>query len=96
MFNFSDLTHVCLTTNEALNDWVLIRIVLKLFAYFLLITRFKFIFTFILGSCSQLYWAMHAVILVDYLTVAKLKSSLGFMTLCHGMAISVMLPVAGK
>lgn len=51
---------------------------------------------FILGSFCGLYMALHAVILVDYLTLAKLKSCLGFTLLCHGLAMSVFFPVAGE
>ena len=55
-----------------------------------------FCFLFCLGCCSQLYWALHALILVDYLSLDKLRSSLGFMTLCHGISIAVVLPIAGE
>lgn len=49
----------------------------------------------ILGLCCELYQSMYPVILVEYLTLPKLKSCLGFTILCHGLAVAGTFPVIG-
>jgi hypothetical protein len=50
----------------------------------------------IVGLCCELYQSMYPVILVEYLTLPKLKSCLGFTILCHGLAVAGTFPVLGK
>lgn len=39
---------------------------------------------------------MYPVILVEYLTLPKLKSCIGFTVLCHGLAVASTFPAVGK
>ncbi|XP_045201491.2 monocarboxylate transporter 13-like isoform X2 [Mercenaria mercenaria] len=49
----------------------------------------------LLGLCCEIYQSMYPVILVEYLTLPKLKSCIGFTLLCHGLAIAITFPVVG-
>lgn len=49
----------------------------------------------VLGLCCEIYQSMYAVILVEYLTLPKLKSCIGFTVLCHGLAVASTFPVVG-
>ena len=49
----------------------------------------------ILGLFSGVHFSLFAVVIVDYLTLAKLQSCLGFTTLFHGAAVSCSFAVIG-
>ncbi|XP_053403491.1 monocarboxylate transporter 13-like [Mercenaria mercenaria] len=49
----------------------------------------------LLGLCCEIYQSMYPVILVEYLTLPKLKSCIGFTLLCHGLAVAATFPVVG-
>ncbi|XP_053403480.1 monocarboxylate transporter 12-like [Mercenaria mercenaria] len=50
----------------------------------------------IFGLCCEIYQSMYPVILVEYLTLPKLKSCIGFTVLCHGVAAASTYPVIGS
>ncbi|KAH3812399.1 uncharacterized protein LOC127835001 [Dreissena polymorpha] len=41
-----------------------------------------------MGICCEIYQAMYPVILVEYLTLSRLRSCIGFTILCHGFAVA--------
>ena len=49
----------------------------------------------ILGLFSGVHFSLFAVVIVDYLTLAKLQSCLGFTTLFHGAGVSCSFAVIG-
>lgn len=49
----------------------------------------------IMACFYGLYNAMFATILIDIIGMAKFQSSLGFVTLVHGMSIAIFFPVSG-
>ncbi|XP_060579843.1 monocarboxylate transporter 12-like isoform X2 [Ruditapes philippinarum] len=50
----------------------------------------------IIGLCVEIYQSMYPVILVEFLTLPKLKSCIGFTLLCHGLAVAATFPVVGS
>ena len=54
------------------------------------------VYAVVLGLFSGVYFSLFAVVIVDYLTLAKLKSGLGFAELCHGAVASLTFAVVGK
>ncbi|XP_045202601.2 monocarboxylate transporter 4-like [Mercenaria mercenaria] len=50
----------------------------------------------IFGLCCEIYQSTYPVILVEYLTLPKLKSCIGFTLLCHGVAVASTFPVIGS
>ena len=54
------------------------------------------VYAVVLGLFSGVYFSLFAVVIVDYLTLSKLKSGLGFADLCHGAFGSLTYAVVGK
>ena len=54
------------------------------------------IFAIVVGLLQGVYWSLFAVVIVDYLTLEKLKSALGFCGLVQGLSIGCAIPIAGK
>ena len=54
------------------------------------------IFSVVVGLLQGVYWSLFAVVIVDYLTLEKLKSALGFTGLVQGLSIGCAIPIAGK
>ena len=50
----------------------------------------------VLGLFSGVHFSLFAVVIVDYLTLAKLQSCLGFTTLFHGACVSLTFALIGK
>ena len=53
-------------------------------------------YSIILGLFSGVHFSLFAVVIVDYLTLAKLQSCLGFTTLSHGVAVSCSFALIGR
>lgn len=45
---------------------------------------------------NGLYNAMFSTILIDVIGMGKFQSSLGFVTLVHGISIAIFFPISGK
>ena len=54
------------------------------------------VYAVVLGLFCGVYFSLFAVVIVDYLSLAKLKSGLGFAELCHGAVASLTFAVVGK
>ena len=52
-------------------------------------------YAIIIGLFSGVHFALFPVVIVDYLTSAKLKSCLGFTLLCQGASVSLTFAVVG-
>lgn len=52
-------------------------------------------FAVVLGLCCELFHSMYTLVIVEYLTLGKLKSSVGFTFLCKGIANSFVFPIVG-
>ena len=50
----------------------------------------------IVGLLSGVHLSLFPVVIVDYLTLAKLRSGLGFTCLCHGAFVSLTYAVTGR
>ena len=53
------------------------------------------LYAIIIGLFSGVHFALFPVVIVDYLTSAKLKSCLGFTLLCQGASVSLTFAVVG-
>ena len=53
-------------------------------------------YAIIIGLFSGVHFSLFAVVIVDYLTLAKLKSVLGFTVLFHGAFVSLTFAVVGR
>ena len=54
------------------------------------------IFAVIIGLLQGIYFSLFAVVIVDYLSLEKLNSALGFCTSLQGLSVGCTLPVAGE
>ncbi|XP_060593694.1 monocarboxylate transporter 12-like [Ruditapes philippinarum] len=50
----------------------------------------------VIGLSTDIYLSMYPVILVEFLTLPKLKTCIGFTILCHGLAVAVTFLVVGS
>ena len=50
---------------------------------------------FILACFVGLYTSTYATILIEFIGLGKFQSSLGFVTLIHGVSIAIFFPICG-